>query len=246
VYYYDGKTFRNFTTKDGLANDAVTCIYEDKTGKVWFGTSGGASLYDGKSFRNFTTKEGLPHNDVGSIIEDRTGKFWFGTRGEACVYDGKTFTKFTNNGKPFTNVRSIVEDQKGNIWLGGNDGLWRYDASAAAKLGNSFASITNGFTNFNQKFVGYIYEDRKGNIWTSSISDHNSNWSLSRYDEKSLSSKKATGTVIQSNEGIFGILEANDGSIWFGTEKGVHRYDGNTITDFINGSRNSYLYGQHF
>jgi ligand-binding sensor domain-containing protein len=31
---------------------------------------------------------------------------------------------------------------------------------------------------------------------------------------------------------IFGILEANDGSIWFGTDKGVYRYDGNTFTDF--------------
>ncbi|MFC0316957.1 MULTISPECIES: two-component regulator propeller domain-containing protein [Olivibacter] len=31
----------------------------------------------------------------------------------------------------------------------------------------------------------------------------------------------------QSNDGmIFGILEANDGSIWFGTLNGVYRYDG--------------------
>lgn len=30
----------------------------------------------------------------------------------------------------------------------------------------------------------------------------------------------------------FGILEANDGSIWFGALDGVHRYDGNTIADF--------------
>jgi ligand-binding sensor domain-containing protein len=30
---------------------------------------------------------------------------------------------------------------------------------------------------------------------------------------------------------IFGILEASDGSIWFGSN-GVYRYDGNTITHF--------------
>jgi ligand-binding sensor domain-containing protein len=28
---------------------------------------------------------------------------------------------------------------------------------------------------------------------------------------------------------IFGILEANDRSIWFGTSNGVYRYDGNTF-----------------
>jgi ligand-binding sensor domain-containing protein len=186
-----------------------------------------------QSTLNFTKSEKLIDNDVNSIIEDRTGKFWFGTRGHAFVYDGKTFTKVTNNGKPFTNVRSIIEDKKGNIWLGGNDGLWRYDGSVAADFGNPFASITNAFTNFYQKFVGYIYEDKKGNILTSSISTHDSSWTLSRYDEKSLSNNKAIATEIKANEGmIFGILEANDGSIWYGTLKGVYRYDGNTITDF--------------
>ena len=32
--------------------------------------------------------------------------------------------------------------------------------------------------------------------------------------------------------GFLGILEANDGSIWFGSCGGVYRYDGKTITDF--------------
>ncbi len=218
VYYYDGKSFHHFTTGEGLASNAVFCIYEDRTGNIWFGTGGGASRYDGKSFRNFTTEEGLSNNDVTTIIEDKTGKFWFGTRGDACFYDGKTFTVFTtNDGKAFNNVWSIIEDKKGNIWLGGN-GLWRYDGGT--------------FTNFTERPVYYIYEDKKGNIWTSSITDHG--W-LSRYDEKSMSNKKPTVTEITSHSvAIFGILEANDGSILFGTEDGVYRYDGNTITDFKN------------
>ncbi|MEJ7681881.1 MAG: hypothetical protein WKG06_29335 [Segetibacter sp.] len=47
-----------------------------------------------------------------------------------------------------------------------------------------------------------------------------------------LFNNKATVTEIKSKEGaIFGILEAYDGNIWYGTGKGVYRYDGNTITD---------------
>jgi ligand-binding sensor domain-containing protein len=241
VYYYDGKSFQNFTTKDGLAGNEVTNIYEDKTGDIWFGTGSGASRYDGKSFQNFKMKEApartdadslhasvyqkpLPegswmHNDVNAIIEDKTGKFWFGTRGYAFVYDGKTFTTIASkDGKPFANVRSIIKDKKGNIWLGGYDGLWRYDGST--------------FTNFTQKFVGYIYEDKKGNIWTSSVSDNGQGWVLSRYDEKSLSDKKPIVTQIANKPMIFGILEANDGNIWFGALDGVYRYDGKTIADF--------------
>jgi len=224
VFYYDGKTFRNFTTDDGLANNRVTEICEDKSGHVWFSTEGGVSCYDGQTFRNFTTKDGLPNNDVGPIIEDKAGKLWIGTRGDACIYDGKTFTVLTHQGKPFQNVRSIIEDAQGDIWLGGNDGLWRYDGST--------------FTHFAQQYVGYVYEDPHGNIWTSTNSDRTKSaqtglynnslqkgWALSRYDKKALANAAPLPEIIKTNEGmIFGILEADDGNIWFGTLNGVYRY----------------------
>jgi ligand-binding sensor domain-containing protein len=241
AYYYNGKTFQHFTTRDGLVNDRVGNIYEDKTGNIWFGTENGASCYDGKSFRTVKMKEAasftstdsfhisvyqhpIPedswlHNAVNAIIEDKTGKLWFGTRGYASVYDGKTFTTITNkDGRSFANVRSIIKDKKGNIWLGGFDGLWRYDGST--------------FTNFTQNFVGYIYEDKKGNIWTNSQRPNNGGWVLSRYDEKSLTNEKPIATEITNKPMISGISEDDKGNIWFGAFDGVYRYDGKTITDF--------------
>jgi ligand-binding sensor domain-containing protein len=224
VYYYDGKFFLHFTTKQGLANNQVSTIYEDKTGTIWFGANGGVSRYDGKSFQNFTTTGGLSNSDVTSIMEDKRGKLWFGTRGYTYVYDGKTFTVFTNkDGKPFTDVWSIIEDRKGNIWLGGTDGLWRYDGRTCS--------------NFKENSVRYLYEDKKGNIWTSGASDNGNGFELSRYEEKYLSDKKPTVTEINPEysdyKGIIWVIsEVNDGSIWFGAVDGVYRYDGNTITDF--------------
>jgi hypothetical protein len=41
---------------------------------------------------------------------------------------------------------------------------------------------------------------------------------------------------IKGTGALCGILEANDGSIWFGAlgpESGVYRYDGKTITNFM-------------
>jgi ligand-binding sensor domain-containing protein len=246
IFYYDGKSFQNFTTRDGLLNNDVGSIYEDKKGNIWFGVFGGASCYDGKSFRNYIingdamnedrtgkTFQERPPYEVNAIIEDKTGRFWFATRGNTFVYDGKTFTVFTHEDKPFKNVRSLIEDKKGNIWLGGADGLWRYDGST--------------FTNFTQQFVGYIFEDKKGNIWTSSERDNNQvwapprtdgklssnkTWALSRYDGKSLSNKKPTVTEIMNNPMFFGIVESNDGNIWFGAVGGGYRFDGSTITSF--------------
>ncbi|MGM9511869.1 ligand-binding sensor domain-containing protein [Larkinella sp. GY13] len=219
VYYYDGKSFQHFTTKDGLASNQALHIYEDKTGNIWFG----ASRYDGKSFRNFTTKDGFPSNSIRLLLEDKTGKLWFGAQGENMfVYDGKTFTVLKNkDGKAFNNVWSIIEDKKGSIWFGDVDGLWRYDGRT--------------FTKVSQRGAYAIIEDKKGNIWTTGEVNPQV-WALSRYDAKSLYDKMPTVTeIVSGGPALLGILEANDGSIWFGglgSMSGVYRYDGKTITDF--------------
>ena len=217
VYYYDGKSFQNFTTRNGLATNSVSPVYEDKAGAIWLSTGGGVSRYDGKSFRNFTTSDGLTNNEVRAIVQDKTGKIWFGTRGDINIYDGKTFTTLTDkDGKTFRNVWAMIKDKKDNIWFGA-DGLWRYDGSA--------------FTQIDQTGAGVIIEDKKGNVLTSIGGP------IFRYDEQSLSNKKPYVTVIKTKyEGRrnlpFGMLWANDGSIWIGSDR--YRYDGKTLTDFKN------------
>jgi ligand-binding sensor domain-containing protein len=55
VYSYDGKTFKNYTTADGLVNNSVFSILEDHYGNLWFGTRWfGLSRFDGKTFSTFS------------------------------------------------------------------------------------------------------------------------------------------------------------------------------------------------
>ena len=222
-------TFQHFTTKQGLASNMALHLYEDRAGNIWVGSS----RYDGKSFRNFTTKDGFPSNNIRLLLEDKTGKLWFGAQGEDLfVYDGKTYTVLRNkDGKAFNNVWGITEDRKGNIWFGAtiiedkrgdtsfvSQGLWRYDGST--------------FTKVSQRGAYAIIQDKKGNIWTTGEVNPKV-WALSRYDAKSLYSKKPTVTEIKSQSGmLLGILEDAKGNIWFGSGGGVYRYDGKTITDF--------------
>lgn len=219
VYCYNGRAFQHFTTKDGLASNQALHLYEDRAGNIWIG----ASRYDGKSFRKLTTEDGFPGNSIRLLLEDRTGKLWFGAQGEDLfVYDGKAFTVLKNKeGKAFNNVWSVIEDRKGNIWFGDVDGLWRYDGRT--------------FTMVSERGAYSIIQDRNGNIWTTGEVNLNT-WALSRYDAYSLYSKKPGFTEIKSGErmAFLGIVEARDGSIWFGSGTGVHRYDGKTVTDYKN------------
>lgn len=228
VYFQPtGQTgFKHFKAKDGTGISSALHIYEDRAGNIWFG----ASRYDGKSFRTFTTKDGFPSNNIRLLLEDKTGKLWFGAQGEDMfVYDshlngevgqGKTFTVLKNeDGKAFNNVWSIIEDKKGNIWYGA-DGLWRYDGRT--------------FTKVSHRGAYAIIEDKKGNIWTTG-GIAGQGWALSRYDAETLYNENPTVTEIMMSQrpALLGLLEATDGSIWFGSMPGVYRYDGNTITDFI-------------
>jgi len=222
LYLYNGKTFINITTDDGLINNSVQSLYEDKSGKIWIGTQGGISVWDGAQFQHYTTEDGLADNDINTTVEDNKGIMWIGARGQACRYDGKSFTVYTpKDGPSFYNVRSIIEDSNGHIWLGGNDGLWRHKNGA--------------LKNFSPDFTGYIYEDSKGVIWTSSSYEGNPrDWVLSRYDGLAQESHNIPPTVLRTaqSEMCFGIAEDKAGGIWLGSVRGVYRFDGTEFKYF--------------
>lgn len=205
----------NFTTDDGLASNRNMFVYEDQAGQIWFAGENGLSCYDGVAFKNYTLKEGAENNNVSCIMQDNTGKLWFGTRRNTFIYDGKTFKEITNDeGKHFTNTWSILEDRKGDIWIGGESGLWRYNN----KL----------FTNISKDFVICVYEDKNGNIWSSSPQGV-----IRLYPEKMLDQEKVTGVQVFKNNGPFlGLSEDKKGNIWFGGGSGLWRYTGKTVHYF--------------
>ena len=56
VHRYDGKTFRYYSTADGLGPGGVPSIDLDRQGNLWFGTTSGVYRFDGERFVNFTKR----------------------------------------------------------------------------------------------------------------------------------------------------------------------------------------------
>ena len=73
ISQYDGEKFVNFTTDDGLADNSVWAIHQDRDGYIWLGTRSGVSRYDGEEFVNFTSNDGLIANSVFAIHQDHGG-----------------------------------------------------------------------------------------------------------------------------------------------------------------------------
>ncbi len=132
-----GKSFSHITIEDGLSDNNVADILEDKNGNIWISTMfGGISMYDGTTFTNFTENGVVDGIEVWSIYEDRSGNIWFPAENVGVYrYDtrlpygqGKSFTNFSEKDGLNTNgIQSIFEDKEGRFWFGGWGGLFRYD-----------------------------------------------------------------------------------------------------------------------
>ncbi|MFQ5579367.1 MAG: two-component regulator propeller domain-containing protein [Nitrospiria bacterium] len=85
---FDGKTFKNYTTNEGLPGNIINAIEIDKNGVMWIGTNKGVSRFNGKSFKNFSQKDGLLGDYIYSIAIDDEGSKWFGTFGGVSRYSG--------------------------------------------------------------------------------------------------------------------------------------------------------------
>jgi len=125
--------FIKFTVEDGLPSEVVRVIWEDRRGKLWFGTDGGLTRWDDGHFTNFTTDNGLSDNAVLTLFEDREENLWIGTaKGGlnrtrlADTIARPAFTSYSSKQGLFSDeVQSILEDDRGWLWMSCTRGIFR-------------------------------------------------------------------------------------------------------------------------
>lgn len=219
----------------------VGCSIRDKSGNLWFGTTGeGVYRYDGKVFTQFTQKDGLCGNSIFYIVLDVSGDIWFGSKEAISRFDGKKFTNISipspmgnhflygnsinNNTSIHNELWSMMQDRTGKIWLGTTNGIFCFDGKDFTPFLAS-NHIQNP-SNVHLKWTQCIFEDKSGKIWFGS-------WVLANegvccYDGKSITQYKPYG------EGwIRDILEDKNGALLIVTRhNGVCRFDGKDFTNF--------------
>jgi ligand-binding sensor domain-containing protein len=62
--HFDGKNFRNYTTKDGLPGNHVFMLHRTASGDMWVAPNAGLSRMKNEKFETITTNDGLFANTV--------------------------------------------------------------------------------------------------------------------------------------------------------------------------------------
>lgn len=166
------KDFQRYTVTDGLADNWVWTLYENRKGNILAGTFAGVSIYrkpvnDEKGrFSSITVKNGLSQNLVLSIYQDREFNLWFGTwGGGVCQYIGSTFTTYTvDDGLPSNSVWAFLEDSRKNFWIATEKGVLRSAPGGPGKKGGRIERFT-GAKGLPVNYVSSLLEDDQGQIW---------------------------------------------------------------------------------
>ncbi|MEP6674288.1 MAG: two-component regulator propeller domain-containing protein, partial [Ferruginibacter sp.] len=80
--------FTHITEENGLSDNHVNCVYKDKEGLLWIGTSDGLNLLDGSSIKVFRHIDGdstsISSNGLSCISEDGSGNIYIGNGYGLC------------------------------------------------------------------------------------------------------------------------------------------------------------------
>ena len=227
--------FRNISIEDGLSQNTISCILQDRNNFMWFGSEDGLNRYDGYAFKIYRHSQrrdvGLSHGRVYCLEEDSDGSLWIGTLGGGLDHfdpDQERFTHYRHdagNARSLSNdtIRAILPDGKGSFWIGTENGLNLFDPRRGTAL--RIPHFQGRVDVDSSGAILCLHQDRAGVLWVGTRNG------LHRYDHASGQGQALSGsgsavphTTKGSNQ-INAIFEDGSGSIWLGTETGLARFN---------------------
>jgi len=207
---------------EGLSNDKINCIKQDKDGFIWFGTDEGLFRYDGYGFKKIKNFPGDTTTLLGiriTYLLSEKNSLWVGSvEGLSCIdIDSQTIKNFPSY-KSFA-VNAILRKNDSVLWVGTNDGLFQFN-----KKNGQWNRVTALGVN---NIIRSMCDDKKDHLYIASSRGF-------------FCYTKSTGTFKNYNPGLPGHPEVittyplgalrsssdHNGNIWFGTwQNGLVRFN---------------------
>lgn len=216
--------FSSISVENGLSNDSVYCLMQDRRGFVWVGTFGGLDRYDGKDAVSF--KPGgadgysLSASVVFALAEGRDGMVWVGTdggglnrldpvSGRVDVFRGP---QGGSAGLGSDLVYALAAEPDGDLWIGtGGSGL------VLRKEGlGSFRHYTAESDDLPSNVVRALLLDASGRLWVGTTKGGVS--VVADPSQESPKFRMVTLLGASSSPTVRSLHEDALGRVWVGTE----------------------------
>lgn len=158
--------FSQISSKNGLSQNTVRAIAEDKNGFIWAGTLDGLNRYDGYNIRSYQLRVGntntLNDHRIRNLYSAENGNLWVQTyQNEFSCYDPTTdsFIHIKDEKGRLLNHEQFYESATGEIWLWGK-------TTGAIRLKEKNKEVFDRTTYFQAADgCNFLLEDSSGKIW---------------------------------------------------------------------------------
>ncbi len=221
--------FEVITADNGLPNNYVWSVLQDRAGRIWLGTSDGLCLYDGYTFiiyRREDRDDSIPATKITRIQQDGSGKLWLGTENEGIGL----FDPYTNSSINFRHdpkdpntlsnnyITSIYIDRKSRVWIVTRNGLNRYIPQKRGFDRYFFSDNQPNLSKFNHLFQMTELSDGRMLITTDG--------GVVEFNPDSGAFKQHRISINNANVICLSILHDSSGRVWIGSFKdGLFLYD---------------------
>ena len=212
VKRYDGASLKTFTTADGLRNNNIRRILEDRRGNLWYAGEQTLTNYDGRSFQSFSVTDAT--GPPVAIHQDVHGSISFIYPYTIARYDGGNFELVRSDEALIVplgdkRVRASTTDEAGNLWLATSHGIIKYDGKQFTTYTTEDGLLVNDIRD--------VLEDRRGNLWCAT-------WGggVALYNGENFQAITTKHGLVHNN--VRSVSEDSRGNMWFATDGGITKY----------------------
>ena len=89
LYGNPNYTFKHYNINNGLSQNTVFSIFQDKQGFMWFATKDGLNRFDGSSFKvfRFSSDDRSENSIFHQFLQDKHYQIWVGTDDGEYIYN---------------------------------------------------------------------------------------------------------------------------------------------------------------
>lgn len=225
--------FEQLGVADGLPQESINTLLQDRQGFIWIGTQAGLARFDGYRFTIYKNdpndQASLIDNFILSSFEDSEGGLWFGTKGGLNHFDMRSekFIRYipdeTAPGTPRNrSVAAIEKDGRRGIWLATENGLNRFDF--ASRRFTAYRNNSADISSIRGDRINALINDSEGNLWigTTVGLDLLKN-GQETFEHLNINVKNRP---IEKQNNVLALSIGPDNALWIGTASGLTRLTG--------------------